>query len=329
MIFFRIRLTVKAIVVLTMILLSALVWAAEKNAPGDKAAVVNGVIITGAEFDRGMEFNKKRLAARGVTISEEQMGKFKNDVLDDIIDMELLYQESKKMGVEVKPEVVSEKFTEYKQQFRSEDEFNKWLVENNFTESDFRNELKRLLLIRKLIDKEVVQKVTITDEESKSFYDKNPQYFQQPEQVKASHILIKVQTDATDDQKAEARKKIEAIQQKVKQGEDFATLAKTYSEGPSAPNGGDLGRYFSRDSNLVKPFKDAAFNLKPHEVSDIVETQWGFHLIKVTDKKPAKKVTYAEVKDRLNDHLKKQKAESETDAYIETLRKGAKIEKFL
>jgi peptidyl-prolyl cis-trans isomerase C len=80
---------------------------------------------------------------------------------------------------------------------------------------------------------------------------------------------------------------------------------------------------------MVKPFEEAAFSLKPNETSDIVETNFGYHLIKVVGKKPAKKMTYAEVKDRLNDHLKKQKLASEANAYIENLRKGAKIEKFL
>jgi peptidyl-prolyl cis-trans isomerase C len=136
-----------------------------------------------------------------------------------------------------------------------------------------------------------------------------------------------VQADAPDDQKAAARKKIESVQQKVKKGEDFATLAKTYSEGPSGPRGGDLG-YFKR-GQMVKPFEEAAFRLKPNETSEIVETQFGYHLIKVNDKKPAKTMTYAEVKDRLNEHLKKQKSDSEANAYIKTLRKDAKIEKFL
>jgi peptidyl-prolyl cis-trans isomerase C len=80
---------------------------------------------------------------------------------------------------------------------------------------------------------------------------------------------------------------------------------------------------------MVKPFEEAAFSLKPDETSEIVETQFGYHLIKVNDKKPAKNMTYAEVKDRLNEHLKKQKTDSEANAYIETLRKDAKIEKFI
>ena len=211
--------------------------------------------------------------------------------------------------------------------YPNKEEFKKLLSNMGLTESDVQAQIERGMAIQQLIDKEVTEKIMVSDEETRSFYDKNPQLFQQPEQVKARHILIKVQADAPDDQKAEARKKIEAVQQKVKKGEDFATLAKTYSEGPSGPRGGDLG-YFRR-GQMVKPFEEVAFSLKPDQTSEIVETRFGYHLIKVDDKKPAKKMTYAEVKDRRNDHLKKQKATSEADAYIETLRKDAKIEKSL
>ena len=311
----------------TLLLVSALTFAADKNAPGDKVAVVNGVIISQAEFDRGFELNKKRLASRGRQIPEEQMATFKNEVLDEIINMELLFQESKKKGIEVKPEVFSNQFTGFKKQFSNEDEYHKWIEENNFTEADFINELKHIIAIRQLIDQEVTEKVKISDEESKQYYDTHPEFFKQPEQVNASHILIKVDENASEAQKAEARKKIQEVQQKLKKGEDFATLAKTYSEGPSAPKGGNLG-YFRR-GQMVKPFEDAAFKLKPGETSDIVETRFGYHLIKVVDKQPEKTLAYAEIKDRLNELLKKQKLETEVDAYIDNLRKDAKIEKFL
>jgi peptidyl-prolyl cis-trans isomerase C len=308
-------------------LVSALAWAAEKNAPGDKVAVVNGVTISKDDFDHAMDFLVKRANQQGQQIPESQMAMMKNKVLDSLIDRELLFQESKKKGIQIQPESVNEELMNFKKRFSDEAEFNKVLKENNMTESEVKSDIRRGLAMEQLIEKEVYQKIQITDEETRSFYDKNPQLFQQPEQVKASHILIKVQADAPDDQKAEARRKIEAVQHKVQKGEDFATLAKTYSEGPSGPKGGDLG-YFRR-GQMVKPFEEAAFSLKPSETSEIVETRFGYHLIKVDDKKPARKMTYAEVKDRLNDHLKKQKEDSEASAYIEGLRKGAKIEKFL
>jgi peptidyl-prolyl cis-trans isomerase C len=325
--FSQIRPVIKIIMVLTLILGSALAWAAEKKAPGDKVAVVNGVTISKDTYDRELDFFVRRAAPGGQQIPDVQMAQMKNEVLESLIDRELLFQESKKRGIQIKSDAVSDQLQKIQQRYPNKEEFKKLLSNMGLTESDVQAQIERGMAIQELIDKEVTEKITVSDEETKAFYDKNPKLFQQPEQIKASHILIKVQADAPADQRAEARKKIEDVQQKVKKGEDFATLAKTYSEGPSGPKGGDLG-YFRR-GQMVKPFEEAAFSLKPDETSEIVETQFGYHLIKVNDKKPAKKMTYAEVKDRLNEHLKKQKTDSEANAYIETLRKDAKIEKFI
>jgi peptidyl-prolyl cis-trans isomerase C len=300
--------------------------AAGEKAPGDKVAAVNGVTISQGEFDRELSFFVRRAAAMGQQVPESQMPQMKNDVLDNLIERELLFQESKKKGIQIEPETVSNQLNTIKQRYPNEAEFTKMLNGLGMTESDVSVQIERGMAIRRLIDTEVGDKIEITDKETRSYYDDNPQLFQQPEQIKASHILIKVDASATDAQKAEARKKISEIQQKMKKGEDFASLAKTYSEGPSGPRGGDLG-YFGR-GQMVKPFEEAAFKLKPDETSDIVETRFGYHLIKVIEKKPAKKLAYTEVKEQLNERLKKQKLNAEADTYIKSLRQGAKIEKF-
>ncbi|MGD2186377.1 MAG: peptidylprolyl isomerase [Desulfobacterales bacterium] len=320
-------LAVKAAVAFAIILISAVGFAAEKKAPGDTVAVVNGTIITQGEFNRVLNYELRRAAQQGQQIPDAQMAKMESSILDSLIVGELLFQESKKKGIQVKPETVKEQLMIVKQRFPSEAEFKKALEENQITESKIRADIKRDMAIKQLLDKEVDQKVTITDEEGKTFYDTNPQLFQQPERVKASHILIKVDEGASDEKKAEARKKIKEIQKKVQQGEDFAVLAKTYSEGPSAPRGGDLN-YFGR-GQMVKPFEDAAFRLKTNETSDIVETRFGYHLIKVIDKQPPKKIGFAEVKEKINRHLKNQKLRSERQLYFDKLKKDAAIEKFL
>ena len=325
--FSQIRPAIKITIIMTLILASVSAFAADIKAPEEKVAAVNSVIISKGEFDRELDFFVRRAASGGKQIPDFQMAQMKNEVLESLINRELLFQESKKKGVQVKSEAVSDQLKNIQQRYPNKDEFKKLLNDMGLTESDLQAQIEHGMAIQKLIDEEVADKIKISDEETKSYYDANPQLFQQPEQVKASHILIKVDANATDAQKAEARKKIKEVQQKVQKGEDFATLAKTYSEGPSGPRGGDLG-YFRR-GQMVKPFEAAAFSLKLNETSDIVETRFGYHLIKVVGKKPAKKMTYAEVKDRLNDRLKKQKMASETNAYIENLRKGAKIEKFL
>jgi peptidyl-prolyl cis-trans isomerase C len=323
----KIRIAGKVAVALALILVSAVVFAADKKAPGDMVAVVNGTIITQGEFDRVLDYELRRSAQSGQQIPDAQRPKIENSILDSLIVGELLFQESKKKGIQVKPETVTEQLTKVKKRFPSEPEFKKALEENKLTESKIKADIKRDMAIQQLIDKEVDQKVQITDEESKTFYDTNPQLFQQPERVKASHILIKVDEGAPEEKKAEARKKIKEVQQKVQKGEDFAELAKTYSEGPSAPRGGDLD-FFGR-GQMVKPFEDAAFSMKPNETSDIVETKFGYHLIKVVDKQPAKKMAYADVKDRIDKHLKDQKLRTERQLYFDKLKKDAKIEKFL
>ncbi len=323
----NIRLAGMVAVALALILGSAVGFAADQKDPGDMVAVVNGTIITQGEFDRVLNYELRRAAQSGQQIPDAQMAQIENSILDSLIMGELLFQESKKKGVQVKPESVTEQLMIVKQRFPSEAEFKKALEENKTTESKIKADIKRNMAIKQLIDKEVDQKVKITEEESKTFYDTNPQLFQQPERVKASHILIKVDEGASEEKKAEARKKIEEIQQKVQKGEDFADLAKTYSEGPSAPRGGDLD-YFGR-GQMVKPFEEAAFSLKPNETSDIVETRFGYHLIKVVDKQPAKTIAYVDIKDRIDKHLKDQKLRTERQLYFDKLKKDAKIEKFL
>ncbi|MGD9235152.1 MAG: peptidylprolyl isomerase [Desulfobacterales bacterium] len=325
--FFQNRPVFTTVLAMTVMLVSTLALAEEKKEPAGKAAVVNGVAISKDDFDREMDFYIKRANQRGQQVPEAQMGLMKNQVLDSLIDRELLFQETKKKGINIDPKDVADELQKIKQRYAKPGEFEQLLNDMGLTESDVQNQIERGLAIQQLIDNEVRSKVTIGDEEVKSYYDANPQLFEQPEQVKASHILVKVDANAPQEEKDKARKKIESVQEKAKKGEDFATLAKTYSEGPSGPNGGDLG-YFRR-GQMVKPFEDAAFNLNPNETSDIVETQFGYHLIKVVDKKPAQKMTYADVKERLSEHLKKQKTDSEAGAYIQSLRGSAKIEKFL
>ena len=181
------------------------------------------------------------------------------------------------------------------------------------------------MAIQELVKTQVVDKIDVSDAEMKQYFDSHPEEFKQPEQVKASHILIKVAADADPAQKDEARQKIEDIQKKLKKGEDFSTMAREHSEGPSASRGGDLG-YFSR-GQMVKPFEDAAFALKTDQLSDVVETQFGYHLIKVYDHKDETLLSYNDVKADLNKHLKQQKTQAEVDTYIKGLRESADIKK--
>jgi peptidyl-prolyl cis-trans isomerase C len=269
-------------------------WGEEKPQAGGKVAVVNGTVIS-----------QKR-------------------VLDNMINRELLYQESKKEGFKVPEAKVTEQFDTLKKRFPSEEELKKVLKERDLTEADIKSQIERGLAIQELVDSKFEGKVKISDKETKAYYDSHQEMFKQPEQVRASHILIKAGSGEDEAKKAEAHKKIEEIQKKLKNGEDFSELAKKYSEGPSKDKGGDLG-YFGR-GQMVKPFEDAAFGLKEGEVSGIVESPFGYHLIKSTGKKPASTVPYEAVKGKLQDYLKQEKVQKDVAQYVEELRKKGKVE---
>ena len=317
-----------AIIVALSLFLSALTVQAEKNEPLiDKVAIVNGSVITSEEFNRELSPIKQRLSQQGQKISPEQLEGIRNEILDNLINLELLFQESRNNVIEVEKEEVDSQIKLLKQKFSNDTEFKNFLSELNLSESALKLKIKKGIAIQKLIETQIADKIKISDEESKVFYDKNPDLFKQPEQIKASHILMKVEPGADEMKKSEAKQKIKNIQQKLNKGEDFATLAKEFSEGPSKNNGGDLG-YFQQ-GQMVKPFEDAAFALKTEEVSDIVETRFGYHIIKVIDKTPEKTIAYENVKDDLAQHLKQEKTNQEVKTYIQKLREKSKIEKFL
>lgn len=315
-----------AVLVLSLTILS---WpaSAEEKPGSDKVAVVNGDVITRADLEHAVDFAKRQAMQQGKPLNEEQLAALEKETLDKLIGIELLYQASKKAGNKVDDKQVDEKFAQFKKRFPNEEALKKTMEEWHVTEADMKAELKKGMVTEAFVVKNFADKTSVPEKEVKAYYDSHPQFFKQPEKVKASHILIKVKPDATEAEKAEAMKKIKKAQEKLKNGEDFAEVAKTTSEGPSASKGGDLG-YFGR-GQMVKPFEDVAFSLEPGKVSDVVTTQFGYHLIKVVDKKPASTVPFETVKPRIEQFLKQQEVQKEVKKYIDTLRKDAKVEIFL
>ena len=313
--------------ILALALVGSSALAGEKQAPEDKVAVVNGSVITRADFDREVSRVQQRLFRMGKPSSDSQLSEIKKEVLKNLINRELFYQESQRQGIIVDEAAVNEQLRKLKERFPSEAEFKSALSKANLSEDALKSQFKRGMAIQQFIDKQFVQKITVSDKDSKAYYDSHPDLFKQPEQVRARHILIKVDPGGDESQKVEARKKMEKIQGRVQKGEDFAALAKEFSEGPSSAKGGDLG-YFGR-GQMVKPFEEAAFTLRPGEVSDIVETKFGYHLIKVMDKKPETTVAYEDIKDKLERHLRQEKVQRKLSLYVEKLKEKAKVERFL
>jgi peptidyl-prolyl cis-trans isomerase C len=185
--------------------------------------------------------------------------------------------------------------------------------------------VRRGLVIKNLVNTEVASKVTVSDAEISKFYEENKdKLFKTDESVRVSHILIGVDAKADVAQKRKAREKAEGILKRIRGGEDFAALAKKESTCPSAPLGGDLG--FFTKGQMVQEFEKAAFELKPGEVSNVVETKYGFHIIKLQDRKSAGITPLNEEKKKIETYLKAQKVRNGVEGYLMNLQKTAKVE---
>ncbi len=321
------RLFLVLLTVISLVFMAISVFAVEKPLSDGKVAVVNGTVIPRAEFDRGMERAYRQFASTGRPLNASQLPEVKKGVVESLIKQELLDQESQNKSIKVEDKKIDAEMDALKKRFPSEKEYNTALAKMNLSEAEIKFQIAKGLAIQQFIDTKFVQKITVSDDETKAHYNNNLDAFKQPEQVRARHILIMVAPQATEEQKAAARKKLQECQKKLGKGEDFEALAKEYSEGPSGAKGGDLG-YFSR-GQMVPSFEEVAFALKSGEVSDIVETRFGYHLIKVVDKKPGSTVSYEKVKDNLQQYMKQQKVQKQVKLYIEKLEKKAKVERFI
>jgi peptidyl-prolyl cis-trans isomerase C len=298
--------------------------AATQPLPDNAVAVVNGVVISQADLDRALNQVRQKAQFQGQQLDPARLAEIKKSLTERLVQQELLYQESRRIGIAIDTGAVDKQIAQMQERFASQAEFQNALAKMDLSLKELRSQIERNLAVQRLLDEQILQKVTVTGEESKAFYEDNPNYFKQPEQVRASHILIKVDPKADAAELKKARQKIEAVQERLRADEDFAELARELSEGPSAAQGGDLG-FFDR-RQMVKPFADAAFALKPGEVSDVVQTRFGYHLIKVVDRKPESKLAYDEIRERLEESLKQQKAEKQLAVYLENLQQKATIE---
>jgi peptidyl-prolyl cis-trans isomerase C len=295
-------------------------------ADADRVAIVNGKDIPKDEYEREISRIKNQISAQGGEIAESEMAELKKQVMENLISMELLYQTSLERGGTVDQALIDNEWAQVTSRYPDRNDLKKALDDLKITEEIIKAQIKKGLTVNTFIEKNFVEKTVIPESEAKAYYDNNAERFNKPESVRASHILIKVEPAEDETKKKAARAEIEKIQAKVKAGEDFAALAKETSQCPSSKEGGDLG-VFTR-GQMVKPFEEAAFALAQGAVSDIVETEFGYHLIKVTEKQAAGKYSFDEVKVNLTNYLKETKVKKDLSDFVKGLRDKAKIETF-
>ena len=285
------------------------------------AAVVNGVKILNEKIEEEISKVATRYEAQGETLLPEQYIEMRESIVENMITREVLLQEA--ALYEVDNGEIENQIAAFKENFPDEESFISALSTQGFDLDGFKKTISEDLKIQKLIEEKVPTEIVIPEDEMITFYDENPSYFTQPERIHASHILVSLQDKTTDEEKEAALEKINRIQEELKNGADFVKLAKNESEGPSAPKGGDLGE-FSR-GQMVSTFEEVAFALPEGKISGIVETQFGYHIIKTHERFPETSHPFEDVKESISSYLKQEKSQTIMVDFINALKDAANI----
>ncbi|MCX8157958.1 MAG: peptidylprolyl isomerase [Verrucomicrobiae bacterium] len=304
--------------------------------PDSVVAKGRGVEVKRSQVDEAYNLFKANAAAQGRNLREEDRHRDQAMLLDRIISTKLLVARATDEDRKKAAENADKYIAETKKRLPNEEFFELQLKSIGLTPATYRERLLEQAICEEVINREVRDKNPVTDADIKKFYDENPREFEQPEQVRAAHVLISFK-DPTDPnpnpsakrdlpaaQKEEKKKLAESILARAKKGEDFAKLAKEFSDDPGSKDKG--GEYTFPRGRMVPEFEAAAFATPPGQVCDLVTTVFGYHVIKVLEKIPAQKVELAKVSDDIKRYLANEKVQEQIPKYLQQLREEAKVE---
>jgi peptidyl-prolyl cis-trans isomerase C len=294
----------------------------DKPLPLDKipavVATVDGKPVSREDLIARANEASATLAQRGINLGPLTRD-FYLKVLDDVIANALLYRDIAAQGIQPDAQELDRRYQEIRGQFPDEQKFNEMLQSRGYTPERLRRDLTEGLTVQTWVTQKLAPTIQIADAEVKKFYDENQAQMVDPERSHAAHILVAVPSGATPEQKSAAKKKADDLRAKVAGGADFAAVAKESSDDTaSKPNGGDLG--WVQHGHTPPPFETALFALKPGELSPVVETQFGFHLIKLIEHKDKSTVPFEQAKGRINEFLKGRAVADQVRAKVDALR---------
>lgn len=296
--------------------------AAQAAGDGDDVAIiVNGSPIATWEIGLLMPQIQTEMTAQGLKPTGEEVLR---RTLDRAIDSRLLSQEALRRGFQPDEARVERKLAAIAEGAGGRAELEAELIKSGVSYDQLRHTVFEADLVQALVEAEVMPSITVTDADVEEYYNDHPELFVGPDRIHARHILFRLDGDASESERKSARRQAERVRKLALAGEDFAELAIEYSEGPNALRGGDLG--FTTRGMMVDEFDDAVWALQPGEISEVVETEMGLHVIKVEEIVPGERVPLDEARPALTDLIRQQRLAVALAEFVGTLRKSAKIE---
>ena len=291
-----------------------------------KIAKVNGFEVNkqavGFELDRLVRF----YMSHGMSMQEikDNLAKLQEKALDQAIGARLLLERSQQLDVPVTAADIDAEIAKVIEQVGGEDNFKKALAAQNISEDDFRKELEKGARVNKLVEQACTGVEEPTEQDVTDFYEAHKSEYVTEPKVLCQHILVKVEENSTSDEKSAAFEKILAIKERIAAGGNFAEEAEKNSDCPSGREGGSLGWF--GPGMMVPEFDKVAFEMKKGEVSGVVTTQFGYHIIYKADEQPGGQQTLVDVHDQIKDLLRHEARGKAVDAFVAELREKAEIE---
>ena len=294
--------------------------------PGD-AVRVNDETVSYQRFQGFyVEFRNSKgvqVGARGDQL--ELMKELRREAMDLVIEQELAAQAAAREGIEADPAEVDKQVEALRSTFDSDAQFAMKLQADGFTEEGYRRHVERMAAAKVYLDRVRMDVADVSDAEVEKFYAENERRLTLPAQLRVRHILLKWKPLGTQDDRAALRKQMEPILERARAGEDFAALAKEFSEDTATRNmGGDTG--FFAPGTMVPAFEQAAYSLQVGEVSDPVSTVFGVHILKLEERQEPRLLPLNEVREQLRDYVREQKMEAAVQAKLDELRAAADVE---
>lgn len=289
-------------------------------------AQVNGEDVSSDVVFRELKKAARQYKKRGMPLNADQEKAAAKKLIDDEIGRTLLVLKAKESGIDITKKMMDLRIKEVKAKFRSDAVFEHKLADQGMTLDQYKAELETDLYMDQIIKKDIEPKIQVPENEIRDYYEKNKNKFTSQEKVRASIILLKFNPSKGKAGEQKVLKKFESILDQLRNGTDFAAIARKFSQDSLASKGGDLG-FFTR-KEMLPAFSNKAFKMKVGEVSDIFRTGHGFHVLKVTDKKLAGVSPFETEKAKIKTFLIQKKSSKATQDYIEALKKQAKIKKY-
>lgn len=290
-----------------------------ENIP-DVIAEVGGDPVGSDMYVRMLKGFANTMERSGSPLRQNVYDKVRGDILNNIVNAEVLTRQADKENITADAAAVEERLTQVKSNFPDEAAFAKSLETQGLTEDIIRKEIERTIRVQALVEKNVISKIEVTDQEARDYYDLNQLEFEEGEKIRAAHILVKAPANASKEEALAAKARIEGLLKKIREGADFAEIASTENDDKAAAaNGGEIG-LVSRNE-LAPEFADEAFKLNPGEISGVVESRFGYHIVKVFEKVPPRVVPYEEAGEKVKEKLMRKRTQANVMEYINNLRK--------